>query len=90
MLMSPRSAPGRGEMGNRGPKVEIILPDGTALDPVRRRRGAFRPYAPGDGRPAGDACPGELRPVTDAPAERRRRRRGAGDVPRGTVVDLES
>ena len=66
-------------------KVTIIHPD-DRLEPMRRRRGgAFRPYDQKDGQPPDS----QIKPVKP-PAERRRRRRGPGDQPRGSIVDVES
>lgn len=62
--------------------IEIVPPGGQAMRPDRRRHAAaFRPYSPLDGNKPGA-------PVVST--DRRRRRRGAADLSRGRMIDLES
>ncbi|MCB9944916.1 MAG: hypothetical protein H6851_15010 [Geminicoccaceae bacterium] len=77
-------------MSEPRPKIEIIPPDGAPRRPWRRFCGAFRPYAPGDGRPPGwKSCGYEVAPA-DRCDDRRARKRGRGDIPAGSILDLES
>jgi hypothetical protein len=62
--------------------IEIVPPGGQATRPDRRRSAAaFRPYSPLDGSKPGAPAVG---------TDRRRRRRGAADLGRGRMIDLES